>query len=71
MKSTVIKTQRIETEINISSFSFQLKSHQFMKVRLTNGEWVALGGVSSDTEVTYDYGELKFDRKLNMTKNVR
>lgn len=71
MKTTVIKVQSIETEINIAAFSFDLKMLQYMKVKLTNGEWVGLGGSNSDTKVTYDHGELKFDNELKMVKNVR
>ena len=54
MKATVKKVQRIETEIDIAAFSFELKSLQYMKVKLTNGEWVGLGGANSDTKVTCD-----------------
>ena len=71
MKITVKKVQSIETEIDIAAFSFQLKSWQYMKVKLTNGIWVGLGGANSDTKVTYDHGELKFDHELKMVNNVR
>ena len=71
MKATVKKVQSIETEINIAAFSFELKCLQYMKVKLTNGEWVGLGGANSDTKVTCDHGELKFDNELKMVKNVR
>ena len=71
MKATVKKVQSIETEIDIAAFSFQLKSLQYMKVRLTNGKWVRLGGANFDTKVTYDHGELKFDHELKMVNNVR
>jgi len=71
MKSTIIKVQRIETEIDIAAFSFNLKSLQYMKVKLTNGKWIGLGGVNSDTKVTYINGELKFDNGLQMVNYVR
>ena len=71
MKATVKKVQSIETEIDIAAFSFQLKSLEYMKVRLTNGKWVGLGGANFDTKVTYDNGELKFDHELKMVNNVR
>ena len=71
MKTTVKKVQSIETEINIAAFSFQLKSLQYMKVRLTNGKWVGLGGANSDTNMACDDGELKFDNELKMVNNVR
>ena len=71
MKSTIIKVQRIQTEIDIAAFSFNLKSLQYMKVKLTNGKWIGLGGVNSDTKVTYDNGELKFDNGLQMVNYVR
>ena len=71
MKATVKKVQSIETEIDIAAFSFELKNGQYMKVKLTNGKWVGLGGANSDTKVTYDHGELKFDNELKMVNNVR
>jgi len=71
MKITVKKVQSIETEIDIAAFSFQLKSWQYMKVKLTNGKWVGLGGANSDTKVIYDHGELKYDNELKMVNNVR
>ena len=71
MKATVKKVQSIETEIDIAAFSFQLKSLQYMEVKLTNGKWVRLGGANSDTKVTYDHGEFKFDNELKMVNNVR
>ena len=71
MKITVTKVQSIKTEIDIAAFSFDLKSLQYMKVRLTNGKWVGLGGANFDTKVTYDHGELKFDHELKMVNNVR
>ena len=71
MKATVKKVQSIETELDIAAFSFQLKSLQYMEVKLTNGKWVRLGGANCDTKVTYDQGELKFDNELKMVKNVR
>ena len=71
MKATVKKVQRIQTEIDIAAFSFQLKSLQYMKVRLTNGKWVGLGGANSDTNMACDHGELKFDNELKMVNNVR
>ena len=71
MKATVKKVQSIETEIDIAVFSFDLKNGQYMKVRLTNGKWVRLGGANFDTKVTYDHGELKFDHELKMVNNVR
>ena len=71
MKITVKKVQSIETEIDIAAFSFQLKSWQYMKVKLTNGIWVGLGGANSDTKVTYDHGKFIFDHELKMVNNVR
>ena len=71
MKATVKKVQSIETEINIAAFSFELKCLQYMKVKLTNGKWIGLGGVNSDTKVTYINGELKFDNGLQMVNYVR
>ena len=71
MKATVKKVQSIETEIDIAAFSFDLKNGQYMKVRLTNGKWVGLGGANFDTKVTYDHGELKYDNELKMVNNVR
>ena len=71
MKATVKKVQSIETEIDIAAFSFELKNGQYMKVRLTNGKWVGLGGANSDTKVTCDHGELIFDHELKMVNNVR
>jgi len=42
-----------------------------MKVRLTNGKWVGLGGANFDTKVTCNHGELIFDHELKMVNNVR
>jgi len=71
MKATVKKVQSIETEIDIAAFSFDLKNGQYMKVRLTNGKWVGLGGANFDTKVTYDNGKFIFDHELKMVNNVR
>jgi|TARA_R110000796_G_scaffold11437_1_gene37960 hypothetical protein len=71
MKTTVIKVQNIETEIDIVRFAFKLSNYEDFPVKLKNGKWIKLKGKDISTYLIFDNGTIRFNKPVKISEDVK